>query len=108
MPQPALPTTPSKAITDVLEIAFLQQGEGRKRVALLLHGWPDDATTWISVAERLSKAGIRTIMPWLRGFGQTRFLSASTCRDGRAEALAQDALDLMDALGIEHFSVIGH
>jgi pimeloyl-ACP methyl ester carboxylesterase len=103
-----LPIAPSKATTDVLEIAFLQEGEGEGRVALLLHGWPDDATTWLSVAERLSSAGVRTIMPWLRGFGQTRFLSASTCRDGRTEALAKDALDLMDALGIGRFSVIGH
>jgi pimeloyl-ACP methyl ester carboxylesterase len=47
-------------------------------------------------------------MPWLRGFGQTRFLSDSTCRDGHTEALAQDALDLMDVLGVEKFSVIGH
>jgi pimeloyl-ACP methyl ester carboxylesterase len=101
-------STPSKATTDVLEIAFLQAGEGLDKVALLLHGWPDDATTWLSVAERLSRAGIRTIMPWLRGFGQTRFLSASTCRDGRTEALAQDALDLMDALKVKRFSVIGH
>jgi pimeloyl-ACP methyl ester carboxylesterase len=92
--------TPTKATTDVLEIAFLQAGEGLDKVALLLHGWPDYATTWLSVAERLSRADIRTIMPWLRGFGQTRFLSASTCRDGRTEALAQDALDLMDALDL--------
>jgi pimeloyl-ACP methyl ester carboxylesterase len=99
---------PLRAITEVLEIAFLQNGRGADRAALLLHGWPDDATTWLSVAERLSKAGIRTVMPWLRGFGPTRFLSASTCRGGRTQALAQDALDLMDALGIERFSVVGH
>jgi pimeloyl-ACP methyl ester carboxylesterase len=47
-------------------------------------------------------------MPLLRGFGQTRFLADSICRDGRTEALAQDALDLMDALRIERFSVVGH
>jgi len=103
-----LPAAPLKATTDVLEIAFLQEGEAQSGIVLLLHGWPDDATTWTSVSKRLSSAGIRTVMPWLRGFGQTRFLSNSTCRDGRIEALTQDALDLMDALGIEHFSVIGH
>lgn len=75
---------------------------------MLLHGWPDDATTWLGVAPRLSQTGIRTITPWLRGFGPTRFLSPSTFRDGRIEALAQDALDLMDALEIERFSVVGH
>jgi pimeloyl-ACP methyl ester carboxylesterase len=100
--------TPSIATTDVLEIAFLQKGDGFDKAALLLHGWPDDATTWLSVAERLSNAGVRTIMPWLRGFGKTRFHSASVCRDGRIEALAQDAIDLMDVLGVERFSVVGH
>jgi pimeloyl-ACP methyl ester carboxylesterase len=102
------PAEPIKATTDVLEIAFLQEGCELDRAALLLHGWPDDATTWLPIAKRLSEAGIRTISPWLRGFGQTRFLSASICRDGRTEALAQDALDLMEALGIGTFSVIGH
>jgi pimeloyl-ACP methyl ester carboxylesterase len=103
------PAEPFKATTDVLEVAFLQDGRGEhNRVALLLHGWPDDATAWLPIAKRLSGAGIRAISPWLRGFGQTRFLSASSCRDGRTEALAQDALDLMDALGIGTFSVIGH
>ncbi|MDG4883389.1 alpha/beta hydrolase [Mesorhizobium sp. WSM4884] len=72
----------------------------------LLHGWPDDATTWRDVA--LSQAGIRTITPWLRGCGPTRFVSPSTFRDGRIEALAKDAFDLMDALEIERFSVMGH
>lgn len=99
---------PLTATTEVLEIAFLQDGPENGRAALLLHGWPDDATTWLDVAARLSQAGIRTITPWLRGFGPTRFLSPSTPRDGRIEALAQDALDLMDALEIERFSVIGH
>jgi pimeloyl-ACP methyl ester carboxylesterase len=100
--------TLSKLTTEVLEIAFLQLGDGHDKTALLLHGWPDDATTWTRVASRLSSAGIRVIMPWLRGFGQTHFLSDKTCRDGRTEALAQDALDLMDTLGIEKFSVVGH
>src|SRR3982751_5659432 len=90
--------SPLKATTEVLEIAFLQEGEAQGRTALLLHGWPDDATTWGPVSMRLSAAGIRTVTPWLRGCGQTRFLSGATCRDGRIEALAQDALDLMDAL----------
>jgi pimeloyl-ACP methyl ester carboxylesterase len=101
-------SAPLRATTEVLEVGFLQEGQSLDKVALLLHGWPDDATTWSSVAQQLSRAGVRTVMPWLRGFGPTRFLSASTCRDGRVEALAQDALDLMNALEIERFSVIGH
>lgn len=108
MPRHVSPATPLTVATDVLEIAFLEEGQKCNRPALLLHGWPDDATTWLSLSERLSRAEIRTIAPWLRGFGPTRFLSNSTCRDGSTEALAQDALDLMDALGIKSFSVIGH
>jgi pimeloyl-ACP methyl ester carboxylesterase len=100
--------TPLKATTEALDIAYLQEGENFSKVALLLHGWPDDAATWLSVAERLSIAGVRTIMPWLRGFGPTTFRSDSAFRDGRTEALAQDALDLMDALGVKRFSVVGH
>lgn len=106
--KPPVPPQPSKILTDVLDVAYLEAGAEHAKVALLLHGWPDDATTWLAVARRLSAAGIRTIAPWLRGFGQTRFRSASACRDGRIEALAQDALDLMDALKIERFSVVGH
>jgi pimeloyl-ACP methyl ester carboxylesterase len=97
-----------KLKTETLEISYLESGPQNSPVALLLHGWPDDATTWIKVAARLEAAGIRTIVPWLRGFGETRFLSKSTCRDGRMEALAQDAIDLMNGLGVERFSVIGH
>jgi pimeloyl-ACP methyl ester carboxylesterase len=100
--------SPLKIATEVLEIAYLQFGASSDRVALLLHGWPDDATTWLPVAERLSAQGIRSVVPWLRGFGETRFRSPSTCRDGRTEALAQDALDLMDELDISQFHVIGH
>jgi pimeloyl-ACP methyl ester carboxylesterase len=97
-----------KLKTETLEISYLEFGARHSSVALLLHGWPDDATTWIKIAARLDAAGIRTIVPWLRGFGETRFLSKSTCRDGRTEALAQDALDLMNGLNIGRFAVIGH
>jgi pimeloyl-ACP methyl ester carboxylesterase len=108
MSRSALATTPATAMTDILEIAFLHEGQELERTVLLLHGWPDDATTWLDVARQLSRAGFRTITPWLRGFGPTRFLSNSTFRDGRTEALAQDALDLVNALGIRRFSVVGH
>jgi pimeloyl-ACP methyl ester carboxylesterase len=94
--------------TPTLEIAYLARRVQSNRTALLLHGWPDDATTWAEITPGLNAAGISTFAPWLRGFGETRFLSSGTYRDGRAEALAQDALDLMDALGVDRFSVIGH
>jgi pimeloyl-ACP methyl ester carboxylesterase len=74
----------------------------------LLHGWPDDVRGWKAVTPHLEKFGFRWIAPWLRGFGGTRFLSAETLRDGSAVALAQDAIDLAECLGLEKFSVLGH
>lgn len=100
--------TPSLTRTELLEIAHFDMGREHQPTALMLHGWPDDATTWLAVAQRLSASGIRCIVPWLRGCGATRFLSADTMRDGRTEALAKDALGLMDRLGIEKFAAFGH
>jgi pimeloyl-ACP methyl ester carboxylesterase len=94
--------------TDLLSIAFESGGSASAPVVLLLHGWPDDASTWRSISRRLEEAGFRWIAPWLRGFGQTRFKATATFRDGGAEALAQDALDLMRNLGVDRFSVVGH
>jgi pimeloyl-ACP methyl ester carboxylesterase len=75
---------------------------------LLLHGWPDDASTWDQVALKLNDAGLRTIAPMHRGFGRTRFNSKSTRRTGNVGILALDAIDLMDALEIKRFFVAGH
>jgi pimeloyl-ACP methyl ester carboxylesterase len=94
--------------TETLDIAYLDVGQTGAPAALLLHGWPDDATTWLEVAEQLAANGIRCVIPWLRGCGGTKFLAAATIRDGRTEALAQDALDLVDALGIDRFAAVGH
>ena len=100
---------PTKSIqTDVLEIAYLDEGPAGGPVVFLLHGWPDDVRAWQQVAPCLHEAGLRTITPYLRGFGGTRFLSAGTIRDGRGVALAQDAIDLADALNIDTFYVAGH
>lgn len=93
--------------TDLLSIACEISPSDAPPV-LLLHGWPDDATTWRKIEPHLEMAGYRWIAPWLRGFGDTKFRHQATIRDGSAEALAQDALDLMDRLGVERFSVIGH
>jgi pimeloyl-ACP methyl ester carboxylesterase len=94
--------------TPVLRIAYEDSGPGDGKPVLLLHGWPDDPLTYAKVAPALNAAGFRTIVPWLRGFGPTTFLSTETMRSGEMVAMAQDALDLMDALGIERFAVIGH
>lgn len=94
--------------TGVLNIAYLEGGPPEGAPVLLLHGWPDDPHGLIEVARRLQAAGFRTIAPWLRGFGATRFLSPDTIRDGRALVLAQDAIDLLDGLGVERCTVVGH
>jgi len=94
--------------TERLSISFRDTGPRNSKAALLLHGWPDDCSTWNGVAEKLNWGGIRTIMPNLRGFGGTRFLSDDLERTGNSGVLAMDAIALMDGLGIEDFSVAGH
>lgn len=96
------------ASTDLLNVAFREDGPVAGPVVLLLHGWPDNATTWDNVVPPLVAAGYRVIIPWLRGFGTTTFLSENTPRTGNSGMLALDAIALMDALKIQTFSVIGH
>jgi len=94
--------------TPLLDISFLDVGPRQGPVVFLLHGWPDDIRAWNKVAPHLAAAGFRTIIPYLRGFGLTRFLATDTIRDGRGIALAQDVIDLADALGVRDFFVAGH
>jgi pimeloyl-ACP methyl ester carboxylesterase len=94
--------------TEVLDVRFEAGGPAGGAPVLLLHGWPDDVRGWSSVTPQLEESGFYWIAPWLRGCGQTRFVSSQTIRDGSAVALAKDAIDLADALGIERFSVLGH
>jgi pimeloyl-ACP methyl ester carboxylesterase len=94
--------------TKVLEISYDEGGPSDGPAVLLLHGWPDDPRGWRKVATRLHAAGFRTVSPYLRGFGPTRFLAGDTVRDGRGVALAQDAIDLANALRLERFAVVGH
>jgi pimeloyl-ACP methyl ester carboxylesterase len=96
------------ATTPVLRIAYESGGPADGAPVLLLHGWPDDVRTYDAVAPALQAAGFRTIAPYLRGFGPTTFLSAETMRSGEIVAMAQDALDLADALGLDQFAVAGH
>ena len=67
---------------------------------LLLHGWPYDIHSFAKVAPILADAGYRVIVPFLRGYGTTRFLADDTVRNGQQAALAVDAIALMDALGM--------
>jgi pimeloyl-ACP methyl ester carboxylesterase len=94
------------ASTDVLEIEYTDEGDGP--AVLLLHGWPDCAVGWRPIATSLVDAGFRVVVPSLRGSGGTTFRDRRTLRDGSAAALARDALDLVDVLGIERFHVVGH
>jgi pimeloyl-ACP methyl ester carboxylesterase len=94
--------------TQFLEIFYEEDGPKNGPPVMLLHGWPDAPRGWDSVARKLRAAGWRTIIPCLRGTWPTRFLSESTPRFGGGVALAQDAIDLADALKIERFAVVGH
>lgn len=94
--------------TNLLEIAYDEGGPADRPAIALLHGWPDNPRGWHKVAVQLHAVGLRTVAPYLRGFGPTRFLADDTVRDGRGVALAQDAVDLFDALGIERVAVVGH
>jgi pimeloyl-ACP methyl ester carboxylesterase len=94
--------------TDLLEIAYADDGPRDGRPVLLLHGWPDSPRTWRGVASRLAEAGYRPIVPALRGFAPTRFRHPDTPRTGQVVALAQDALDLLDGLGLGRVAVVGH
>jgi pimeloyl-ACP methyl ester carboxylesterase len=96
------------ADTTLLRTAYCERGSAAHPPVLLLHGWPDDASGWDKVAARLALADFRTIAPYLRGFGPTRFLDASTPRTGQLAALGSDVLELADALGLERFAVVGH
>ncbi len=96
------------ATTDHLDIAYAEGGPADGPPVLLLHGWPDDASTWDAVGRSLNDGGFRTLAPTLRGFGETRFRSAGTRRTGNSGVLALDAIALMDTLGIKRFMVAGH
>jgi pimeloyl-ACP methyl ester carboxylesterase len=92
--------------TPVLEIAYTESGPPDGPPVILLHGFPDDIHAYDGAAPPLAAQGWRVLVPWLRGYGPTRFLSADTPRSGQQAALGLDLLDLMDALGIER-AVLG-
>ncbi|WP_235487379.1 alpha/beta fold hydrolase, partial [Frankia sp. AvcI1] len=97
---------PTTVRTEVLDISVEVTGPADGPPVVLLHGWPDAARGWHGVQAGLNERGWRTIVPDLRGSGATRFRDAGTPRDGQAVALAQDALDLADALGLGRIAVV--
>ena len=91
----------------VLNVGYAEAGPADGPVVILLHGWPYDIHTYVDVAPLLAAKGYRVIVPHLRGYGTTRFLSADTPRNGQQAALGQDVIDLMDALKIDKATVAG-
>lgn len=94
--------------TDVLEIAYEEHGPAEGPAVILLHGFPYDVRAFDEVAPPLAAAGNRVLVPYLRGYGPTRFLSADTPRSGEQAALGHDLLQLMDALGIRRAALAGY
>ena len=93
--------------TPVLDIAYEEHGSADGPAAILLHGFPYSPRGYDDVAPPLAAKGFRVLVPYLRGYGPTRFLS-ETLRSGQQAALAQDLLDFMDALGIERAALVGY
>jgi pimeloyl-ACP methyl ester carboxylesterase len=90
-----------------LNVGYVDAGPDDGPAVVLLHGWPYDIHSFVEVAPLLTAAGCRVIVPYLRGYGTTRFLSDDTPRNGEQAALATDTIALMDALAIEKAVVAG-
>ena len=85
----------------VVNVGYGESGPATGPAVILLHGWPYDIHTYVDVAPLLAAKGYRVIVPYLRGYGTTRFLSSETVRNGQPSALAVDVIALMDALKID-------
>jgi pimeloyl-ACP methyl ester carboxylesterase len=92
---------------DVLNVGYAEAGPANGRPVILLHGWPYDIHSYVDVAPLLASMGYRVIIPYLRGYGTTRFLSSETFRNGQQSAIAVDIIALMDALKIEKAVLAG-
>ncbi len=91
----------------VLNVGYAEAGPTNDRAIILLHGWPYDIHSYVDVAPMLASVGYRVIVPYLRGYGTTRFLSSDTFRNGQPSAPAADIIALMDALKIEKAILAG-
>jgi pimeloyl-ACP methyl ester carboxylesterase len=94
--------------TPTLDIAYEEHGPADGAPVILLHGFPYDGHAYDEVAPLLAADGNRVLVPWLRGYGQTRFLSPETPRSGEQAALGNDLRQFMDALGIERAALGGY
>jgi pimeloyl-ACP methyl ester carboxylesterase len=91
----------------LLSVGYAEAGPSGGPAVVLLHGWPYDIYSYVDVAPRLASAGYRVIVPYLRGYGTTRFLSSDTFRNGQQAAVALDVVALMDALRIRSAVLAG-
>ena len=91
-----------------LEVVYAEAGPKKGPPVILLHGWPYDIHSYAEVAPILASAGYRVIVPYLRGYGSTRFLSEATPRNAQPAALADDVIQLMDALKIPKAVIAGY
>jgi pimeloyl-ACP methyl ester carboxylesterase len=114
---PERPTTPGLATSfralkqiraGVLDVGYAEDGPADGPAVILLHGWPYDIYSYVNVVPLLAQAGYRVIVPYLRGYGSTRFLSEATLRNGQQAALAVDVIALMDALRIGKAIIAGY
>jgi len=91
----------------VLNVGYAEAGPADGPPVILLHGWPYDIHSFVEVAPLLASAGYRVIVPYLRGYGTTRFLSDETFRNGQPSAVAVDTIAFMDALKIDKAMLAG-
>ena len=110
--RPTAPRTSFVSLKQVdagmLNVGYAEDGPSNGPPVLLLHGWPYDIHSYVDVAPILAQAGYRVIVPYLRGYGSTRFRSPDTPRNGQQAALGADAIALMDALKIEKAVIAGY
>ena len=93
--------------TPVLRIGYEEHGDSEAFLIILLHGFPYDIRSWDKVAPELARVGYRVVVPYLRGYGPTRFLSDDDVRMAEQAAIAQDVIDLADALHVHEFALAG-
>lgn len=92
----------------LLNIGYAEAGPADGPAVILLHGWPYDIYSYVDVAPLLASAGYRVIVPYLRGYGTTRFLSGETFRNGQQSVVALDVIALMDSLKIQKATLAGY
>jgi pimeloyl-ACP methyl ester carboxylesterase len=99
--------SPKQVSAGVLSVGYVEAGVPSGPTVILLHGWPYDIHSYVEVVPLLAAAGYRVIVPYLRGYGTTRFLANETVRNGQQSAFAMDIVALMDALGIQRAILAG-